>query len=602
MTIKNPFSQLKSIVNLSFQDNTSSQYITCQAVTLGDGRIQITASTPGGTSYHTTLTATEFNSNNIAIIAIGSGGREMARGYVTTMPQYGIQLMVTPTSWENVTLWVYVQSKTKQSGKIKDLLPNSEMTFGGREWYLFDPSTGYIFPKTTVTSRRFADVGASNTSVFSLEDTNIGGYLNTTFLNTLSSQEQKIVQLYDWDIKSDLTVSAKVGLISNTEWNTYKSKIPMPSPNFWIRTSLNASYPAYVAGGGEITWGGTNAYNVYPTMHLDANTMIINGEIVYNATPTVMLNTSNNQTLYENDTFTIDGTVLETNVGDTVTLRYQIGAGTVRAIKAFLSTGALEAFGKQLTFKSGNLYDGETLIASNLTDGVAHKLKVWATDDQGGQSVIVERDFYVVPNRAPSLTVEPPVISGNIDNDKFTVNGSYNDADGNTTTVKYRVNGSNSVQVASGTGGAFDFEVSFAQLVKGPNSIVIEAIDSYGAKTSKTIKLNKNVVETAQLKSTARYKILPPNKSAQAVLLWIERDKNLAIEVAVSMTMAGEAESFAPVSVLESVPIAAGSNTYEDTYFYEADAPKDNILVQIDMTRQSVDADDNITLISGVLE
>lgn len=322
-----------------------------------------------------------------------------------------------------------------------------------------------------------------------------------------------------------------------------------------------------------------------------------------NISPTLVLNTTNNVTLYENDTFNISGTASDADNGNTVTIRYQVNAETVRSIKAFVSDGTtVESFTKSLVFKAGKLFDGDTAITGNLTDGVAHKLKVWATDDQGGTSAIVERDFYVVPNRAPSLTVYPPIISGNIDSDKFTVNGTYNDADGNTTTVKYRINGGNSVQVASGTSGAFDFEVSFAQLVTGPNTIVIEAIDSYGAKTSKTVKLNKNVVETAQLKSTARYKILPPSKTAQAVLLWIERDKDLAIDVAISMTMTGEAESFVPVTVSESVPIAAGSNTYEDTFFYEADAPKDNIIVQIDMTRKSVDADDKITLISGVLE
>ncbi|MFK5708591.1 hypothetical protein [Lysinibacillus boronitolerans] len=323
-----------------------------------------------------------------------------------------------------------------------------------------------------------------------------------------------------------------------------------------------------------------------------------------NASPTVTVTSPVvNATLYENDTIIIEGTASDADVGNSVTVRYQINANTARAIKAFLSDGTtIEAFSKSLRFSGGSLYDGETLIASGLTDGVAHKLKVWATDDQGGQSTIVERDFYVVPNRAPSLTVEPPVISGNIDNDKFTVNGSYNDADGNTTTIKYRVNGGNSVQVASGTSGVFDFELSIGQLIAGPNTIVVEAVDSYGSKTSKTIKLNKNVVSTEQLRSTVRYKIIPPNKSAQAVLLWIERDKNLAIEVAISMTMAGEAEAFVPVTTSESVPIANGSTTYEDTFFYESDSAKDNIIVQIDMTRQSVDADDNITLISGVLE
>lgn len=328
--------------------------------------------------------------------------------------------------------------------------------------------------------------------------------------------------------------------------------------------------------------------------------------VVYeaNAIPAVTLTSpSDNLTLYENDTFNINGNVIDADNSNTVTVRYQINAFTTRAIKAFLSDGStLESFSKSLTFKGGNLYDGDTLVASNLSDGVAHTLKVWATDDQGGTSTIREIPFYVVPNRAPLLTVNGPVISGSINSDKFTVNGTFEDSDGNNTIVSYRLNGASSVQVAEGVSGSFEFELSFGQLVIGANEIVVEAVDSYGAKVSKTVKLNKVAVETPLLKSTARYKVNPPNGSAKAVLLWIQRDANLSIDAAISMGMQGEAESYTPLTALNSAPVEQGSPIVEDEFYHEADGPKDNIILQIDMERASLEVDDKIYLISGVLD
>ena len=341
-----------------------------------------------------------------------------------------------------------------------------------------------------------------------------------------------------------------------------------------------------------------------PTIYQAVNIVEYIGSYTTNAAPVVNLTApTNNQTLYENDVFNITGTALDANNGNTVTIRYQINTFTTRAIKAFLSDGStLESFSKSLTFKNGNLYDGTTLIAENLSDGVAHTLKVWATDDQGGTSAIREIPFYVVPNRAPLLTVNVPVISGLINSDKFTIDGTFEDSDGNNTIVSYRLNGESSVQVAESVNGSFEFELSFGQLVIGANEIVIEAVDSYGAKVSKTVKLNKAAVETPLLKSTARYKVNPPTGSARGVLLWIQRDENLDIDVSISMTMQGEAESFVPLTVSNSAPLDQNSPIIEDEFYHEADGTKDNIILQIHMERTSLEVSDKIYLISGVLD
>lgn len=303
--------------------------------------------------------------------------------------------------------------------------------------------------------------------------------------------------------------------------------------------------------------------------------------------------------LYENDTLSISGTASEADIGNSVTIRYQINAGASRAIKAFISDGSTaEAFTKQLTFKGGALYDGTTQVASGLVDGVGYVLKVWATDDQGGTSTPIERTFYVVPNRAPQLTVNPPVIEGLIDSDTFTINGTYGDQDGNDVTVSYRINGGNSVQVASGTSGDYDFTVKFGQLVVGTNAITVEATDSYGAKTSKTVRLNKSEVKADVLKSTARYRLHPPTGTASELLVWVQRGAQLTVSASVSMMDEGEAESFVAMNLTNTSPLDTG--VVEDEFYYDAGAAKSRIILQLDLERDSVDVDDSIILISGV--
>ena len=326
--------------------------------------------------------------------------------------------------------------------------------------------------------------------------------------------------------------------------------------------------------------------------------------VAMNAIPVILLDKPvPNQTLYENDTLNVVGTVSDADNGNSITVRYQVNTSTTRAIKAFISDGQIaESFAKHLTFKNSSLYDGDTLIIANLTDGVPHTLKVWATDDQGGQSAIVERTFYVVPNRAPRLEVTPPTIEGNIDSDTFTVSGTYADDDKNEVIISYRINGSISKEVARGTDGAFDFTVSFAQLKNGNNTIGVEAIDSYGAKTSRTIKLNKNTIATPLLQSTVRYLIQPPKGSAQAVLLWLQRDQELAVTASLHMGMKGEAEAFTLLEPTNTAPLRDNAAILEDEFYHEADSAKDHIILQLDMKRSSVESTAAIHLISGVFE
>lgn len=325
--------------------------------------------------------------------------------------------------------------------------------------------------------------------------------------------------------------------------------------------------------------------------------------IEHNVAPTVTLTSpTDNQTLYENDTLKISGTAYDADADQSVTVYYQINSEQRKVLATNISQTQI-SLSKQLTFKGSKLYDGDTVLTGNLADGVAHKLKVWAEDSEKASSVIVEKSFYVIPNRAPLLSVDAVVPSGVVDADKFKISGKASDEDANSTLkVTRRINNSNAVEIYSGTGGEWEFEIALAQLNVGENVIVVEVIDNYGAKTSKTIKLNKNEVKTPILQSVARYKIEPPKGTAKGVLLFIERDKELDLKVELSMTLAGEQEQYETLTPADTAPMSYNDNIVEDTFYYETTEPKENIVLKLSTTRPDATVNHKIHLISGAVE
>lgn len=324
-------------------------------------------------------------------------------------------------------------------------------------------------------------------------------------------------------------------------------------------------------------------------------------EIEHNVAPTVTLTgPGDNTTLYENDSYNIAGTAYDDDKDQSVTVYYQINNEPRKVLATNLSKTQI-ALSKQLKFKAGKLYDGDTVLTETLAEGVTHKLKVWAVDNENASSVVVERTFYVVPNRAPLLAIDTVVPSGIINADKFKVSGTASDQDANSNLkVNYRINGANPIEIYDGTGGVWEFEISLGQLKDGENVIVVEVIDNYNAKTSKTIKLNKNKVNTPILQSVARYKVEPPKGSAKGVLIWVQRDEGLDLKAELSMTLKGEQESYEQLTAMNTAPVYEG--VLEDEFYYEALEPKDNIILKLTTSRADVTIDNKIYLIMGVLE
>ncbi|MEG0470795.1 MAG: Ig-like domain-containing protein [Solibacillus sp.] len=322
---------------------------------------------------------------------------------------------------------------------------------------------------------------------------------------------------------------------------------------------------------------------------------------VTNTAPTVSVSSpSANMTLYENDTFNVAGSASDVNVNQSVTIYAQINLEQRIVLGVGLSNAAIP-FNKQLKFVGGKLYDGDTVITGNLTDGVPHTLKIWAQDGDGAQSAITERTFYVVPNRPPVLTVDTVQPGGIINTDKFTISGGAGDPDGNTVTAAYRINGGNSIALEI-IDGKWAFDIALAQLVVGQNTIIVELMDSYNFKVSKTIKLNKSEVKTPILQSIARYRIEPPKGSAKGVLLFLERDVDLDLIVELSMTLVGEQENYVTLTQENTAPMPNQTGVVEDTYYHEANEQKNNIILKLSTSRPDVNINHKIHLISGVVD
>lgn len=418
---------------------------------------------------------------------------------------------------------------------------------------------------------------------------------------------------YNYTVYTNYTLSStgNVTFIGQKELrNTYIGEtVYVPKTNtsfsyFVVKGTYDPSISNYIQhsyGRVEISTGAGRVINefvadegLYPTngLHTDGFWYVRGG--LANVTPTIILTTVDGRTFYENETFLISGTAQDTDVGNIVSVKYQINNEPIRAIETKISAGTNIPFNKTLTLKNSRLLDGNTLVTEVLGDGSQHILKVWAEDDQGGKSQEQIRSFYVVANRAPVINVDNIANqSGAVNTDTITISGRASDPDGNTLTAKYRVNTGplNDLPLVN---GEWTLTFPIKQLIDGDNSVIIEATDSYNFKSSKTARLKKEFKANALEQSVQRYKIEPPKGSAKGVLLWVQREETQTVSAEISMVDSGSAESYVPMTLTVTAPI--GLDNLEDEFIYEADAPRTNIHLKLNITGSGA-----VTLISGVL-
>ncbi|MER2121874.1 MAG: Ig-like domain-containing protein [Solibacillus sp.] len=421
-----------------------------------------------------------------------------------------------------------------------------------------------------------------------------GGVTSTTFTVTVANTVPAVTTIPNQTTKKNSTVFVNLA--------NYFSDADNDALTF-TASSANTNVATISVSGNTLTITGVSIGTALISVTASDSKAIASQSFtltVTNSVPTVAVTApSANVTLYENDLLNLAGQAADVDANQSVTVYAQIN-NEQRIVLGVGLSNAPVTFNKSLKFKGGQLYDGETPVTGNLTDGVAHTLKVWAQDGDGAQSVINERAFYVVPNRPPNLTVDTVVPNGIIDTDKFLVSGTGGDPDGNPLVASYRINGGSSITLEVNE-GRWKFEIALSQLAVGENTIVIELMDNYNFKVSKTIKLNKNEVKTPILHSVARYKIEPPRGTAKGVLLYLQRDEDLTeLKVELSMTLAGEQEQYVELTTDNTAPVSEG--IVEDEFYFEADEPKSHIILKLSTSRSNISVDQKIHLISGVLE
>jgi hypothetical protein len=125
------------------------------------------------------------------------------------------------------------------TAQIKDAAPGAIVSYGGRDWILLDPITGYVLAKNYEGTRVYdPDI----TNFFDPQDTNnIAFWLNDAiagFYSTLLSNAANGSWIVDHDWSESTVQDIKVGLLSNSEWNLYKTTIGngADGDQWWLRS------------------------------------------------------------------------------------------------------------------------------------------------------------------------------------------------------------------------------------------------------------------------------------------------------------------------------------------------------------------------------
>ncbi|MGE5701215.1 MAG: cadherin-like beta sandwich domain-containing protein [Clostridia bacterium] len=298
-----------------------------------------------------------------------------------------------------------LQMTTQQAeaGSYKPLSTASTgeyISFGGKEWMVLDPSTGYILARYLEPSRAF---DPDNTNTFAPGDpNNIAYWLNNDFYNSLANNEW--IESKNWTTgreheESSSSVSAKVGLISKSEYETYKSVFS--GGNFWTRTpDMLNNFIMYI-GNNSYAGANYNGWSPRPALYLKPGLYLTPSGQVTDVPPytisSQLMSPANNQVFSEvagQNTLAISGTT-KADAGITITVKYTIDgipAHTNQTIQILVTDGTDQNFSKNITVD-------HTLAAGSYT------LRVWNEDHVGEKSAETTRTIVVVSTDLNALSL-----------------------------------------------------------------------------------------------------------------------------------------------------------------------------------------------------
>lgn len=325
------------------------------------------------------------------------------------------------------------------------------------------------------------------------------------------------------DGKGGITTSAERTFVINNTLPTVTVTAPANSQSFIKGTDINFVWSGSDPDGDSLTYtlqvgtssGGSNLYNsnlgsstsksgisaswglgtyYWRVIVTDTKggsvTSVERTFVISNAVPTLTLTSpTDNQTLSEGNTMTVQGSVTDADANDPVTIYLQINNGTILAVDSKVSDGATAIpFAKILTYKNKRVFSGTTdLVGVDLAENTDHTLKVWAEDNKQGKSTEAIRKFRIIWNR-------PPVIDGeNKDLGSFiqppVVNYSATDPEGNTFTFSEYLNGKQIRSFAGVAGQQYTVEIIHDAWIRldldVQHQIKIVATDSSGISSER---------------------------------------------------------------------------------------------------------------------
>jgi|GEM_PF-1122280 len=181
--------------------------------------------------------------------------------------------------------------------ELSTLSAGNTVSFGGETWIVLNPTTGYLLMQggyttyTTwgdeITSYYFDSSGS--TSYNPESTTNIAYTLNTDFYDSLGA-DAALVQSKTWSIgtntgvtnlESTVTVTCNIGMISQSEANTYYSSGILGSTSYgwWTRTPFSDYGVNTRSANGDIGGSCSATYSsmVRPTLYLSPNVLVYGG-------------------------------------------------------------------------------------------------------------------------------------------------------------------------------------------------------------------------------------------------------------------------------------------------------------------------------------
>ncbi|HCC07471.1 MAG TPA: hypothetical protein DEP72_04865 [Clostridiales bacterium] len=171
--------------------------------------------------------------------------------------------------------------------RLQEMPVGTKIMFGGRQFALLDPSTGYVVSQKNVAEMAF---DADDTILFNPSDSNnIGYYLNNTYYSTFTAADQALIQDSTWyrgyngseatEMASSPAepVTAKVGLLRETEYATAKTAGIFPSSGdyaqWWLLTPVSATtWVDYVYRDGMLDFSPTSSiFGVRPSFRISTS-------------------------------------------------------------------------------------------------------------------------------------------------------------------------------------------------------------------------------------------------------------------------------------------------------------------------------------------